>query len=1265
MTQKASIPKQVSLNKLNPRIDPLGVDGTVIARDQTEWRTAEGQPRLSMLNNFGAAGSNGALLLQEPNQDGHENPSTDVNQRRYYMFGFSAKTASSFSAYKEKLISFLKENAEDNDLRELCYTSTARRQVYKYRTSVCASSVGDLVEKLEHAECTEVKKDTVSSVVFIFSGQGSQYISMGKDLFATSTIFRKTVLDCETWLQDSGFPSCLRIIDNEDSTTVDKDDKDILQAMQISIFVVEVALARMWCEWGVQPAMVAGHRYVLILNNDGDDTNYLSIGQYAALVSAGVLRLIDALKIVAIRARLMIEKCPLEATGMLAINRNADDIEKYLSTNPAFQEVSVACCNSPNDCVVGGPLAPLALLKDDLKGKRQYKAALLGNPLAYHTKAMDGILPDLNKAASSVEWSPPRVPVICNVLGRVVAKDERSFTAEFPARHCRQTVLFDQGIQHALSQDPERHITWIEIGPHPSIIPMVKSQASCKQHFFVVSMRKSVNPWSTLSEAQGQLYRSNVAVNWLDTFVETPSPKCTSLPSYQFDYKDFLVEYPRESTNSKSGPESASTGYEFLARQLGVSSSSSPNEMVFETPIESLSQYVTGHIVCGFALCPASVYHEIVFAAVELFVRGERGSDQQQTSSHINVLSQISYLNPLIYVDDSKRVIRASIHGSDRDKDDVQSFEVSSYEPSNPKDITKHCKGVVKRHSRNSEESKFSMLHAQIQKPMSLLESMNSIQIFRTRAIYEKLFTRVVTYSKTYQAVQSISVSDDGTEAVAAVELPPLEATPKANFAVNPVFMDVILHVAGFIANLAAGQDEAFICKEVKSARVIMHESEIRKPFKIYCSNTNVAEGTIGNGYAMNLSGQLLAVFKGMHFTRVKLRAVQASFKHVSGAAHAPSGANGHAMSKEKDHSSRQPVEASSLGKTDNNPPQARPSATMNVKTIIADVCGTGGISISSESDLEGLGIDSLMILELGSRIQETVNATITSQELTACETVKDIEALVASKTTGTSQPGVDAVSSSTPTHKAREPSPVRSPGSSVPSIIVEICGVDASTVTSKTELESLGIDSLMMFELEDKFKEISSESLEGNTLASCKTVGDIEGLLGLEKRSNNAHPPQRDGGSLRPVLEQRGSSSSASSRVFSDSPSRLSTPQPSTPPTRASSTSPHPESTPSMLPPIGLAKLSSLEDPLSLIQSGGHGGTTQPLVLIHDGSGVSIPYRSIGNLGRPLWGMSNPKTFGTETWTDLDAMAQAYAVEISANIKAPVILGGKLTITL
>ncbi len=186
-------------------------------------------------------------------------------------------------ADKKLLIPFLKDNADTIDLCDVCYTSTARRQIYNYRSSISASSMGELAEKLEHADYTEVKKGAVSLVIFVFSGQGSQYISMGRELLYTSTIFRKTVLDCESWLQNSGFPGCLRIIDQEAEGAEDPNSQEYLQAMQISIFVVEVGLARMWGEWGVQPAMVTGHRYVAI-SSESSDSN-LEIGFWSLACS--------------------------------------------------------------------------------------------------------------------------------------------------------------------------------------------------------------------------------------------------------------------------------------------------------------------------------------------------------------------------------------------------------------------------------------------------------------------------------------------------------------------------------------------------------------------------------------------------------------------------------------------------------------------------------------------------------------------------------------------------------------------------------------------------------------------------------------------------------------------------------------------------------------------------------------------------------------------------------------------------------------------
>ena len=1293
MTQNASIPKQVALQNLNPRIDPLGVDGTVIARDRTEWTQVAGQPRIAMLNNFGAAGSNGALLLQEPSQDGQRNPATELEPRPTHVFGFSAKSVSSLAAYKKVLIPFLKDNADSLDLCNVCYTSTARRQIYSYRSSVYASSMSELVEKLEKVDHTEVRKQEAPGVIFVFSGQGSQYISMGRDLFKTSAIFRKTVLDCESWLQDEGFPSCLRVINYEDEASEDFSTEEEFQAMQISIFVLEVGLARMWCEWGMRPVMLTGH----------------SIGQYAALVIAETLDLIDALKIVAFRARLMIEKCPLGTTGMLAVNRSTSEMENYISTTSLYQDLSIACCNSPHDCVVGGPLELLQGLKVDLKENHKCKSTMLGNPMAYHTKAMEPILVDLTKIAASIKWSSPKIPVICNVLGQVVETNESSFTADFPAQHCRQSVKFEQGIEDALSnylENGTKPTTWLEIGPHPSIISMVKSQASNKNHAFVPSMRKSVPPWETLCEAQSLLYRSQSSVNWSSIFSDSLQPKCTNLPSYQFDYTDFLVEYPHETGTATAIAESRSTGFEFLSQYIESPSSSDSEEMVFETSIGILAEYITGHLVCGFALCPASVYHEMALAAAELFEK-RQNSESNATSSHTNMLSQISYLNPLIYVGDNPRTIKVTISLLDRNHKDTTSFKVSSYDPANSKQTTHHCQGHVKRQPLGAVESKLMMLHAQLRKPVAVFENTESTELFRTRAIYEKLFPRVVTYSKMYQAVQSMSISADGAEALATVVIPDSHATTGSSFAVNPVFMDVLLHVAGFVANLAAEDEDAFICKEVKSARVVMAPSDLQKPIKVYCSNTNVADGnsTIGNGYALSSTGKLLAVFKGMHFARVKLAKIAAGFRHISGAT---------------DRTQKTPEIKTSNGRSNGTQPSTNPAPgeaddaarpvdappVIDSKSIVAEVCGVEASSISSESELEALGIDSLMIHELGSRIQKAANTVFTNDELTACVTIKDVEALVASKGENAPEVGADQVTSVPPLSKPssngnHQTDSANSPSRSAIPIIVEICGVEASDINAKTELESLGIDSIMGFELEDKLKQRYSPDLDGEALASCKTVGDVDGLLaqGNEVKEEIAEekttPPPTNNRLKRPQLQAYSSSSSESNRATSIS-TPASTPRYSTPPTRETSTSPHPGVDPKLLqkclpkrqtseisprhsrkptrtpsesphPSVdpttwlkGVPKQLNLEDPLTLIQPSQKETISQPIVLIHDGSGVSLKYRNLHSLDRQLWGMSNPKAFSTDTWPDLNSMARAYAVKISATIAGPIILGGE-----
>lgn len=268
MLQHSKIPPQPLLETLNSRIDELGTDGALINQQAASWNVSDGKLRLAMLNNFGAAGSNAALILQEylkPRIPAEEKSSSDMT----YCFGTSAKDEETLQRIKQELIAFLasdsnSDSGSDFDLEipslaDLCYTSTARRQLHKYRLSCTASSVPDLVDKLKQARVVEATDDQ-PPVVFLFSGQGSQYLGMGKGLMEMFPEFNRTVMRCHRSLIEWGMPSCLDVINPPSDTERDPQNASQLQAFQTGVFVLEVALAQLLVSFGIYPDVVAGHR---------------------------------------------------------------------------------------------------------------------------------------------------------------------------------------------------------------------------------------------------------------------------------------------------------------------------------------------------------------------------------------------------------------------------------------------------------------------------------------------------------------------------------------------------------------------------------------------------------------------------------------------------------------------------------------------------------------------------------------------------------------------------------------------------------------------------------------------------------------------------------------------------------------------------------------------------------------------------------------------------------------------------------------------
>ena len=176
MLKHLEVPPQILLENLNHKIQDLGSDGAVISRDGAAWPRPSSHPRLALLNNFGAAGSNGALILQEYGEKKSDEKLEGLDQDQSYMLGFSARSETALLEYRDALISQIQKPVDSASLRDIIYSSTARRQVFDHRIAVVGSSTEDFVDKLKTAQIFNIRESTESGphAVFAFSGQGSQ-----------------------------------------------------------------------------------------------------------------------------------------------------------------------------------------------------------------------------------------------------------------------------------------------------------------------------------------------------------------------------------------------------------------------------------------------------------------------------------------------------------------------------------------------------------------------------------------------------------------------------------------------------------------------------------------------------------------------------------------------------------------------------------------------------------------------------------------------------------------------------------------------------------------------------------------------------------------------------------------------------------------------------------------------------------------------------------------------------------------------------------
>lgn len=526
--QKDFLPKHIGIqSEINPIISKdLEKRNCGLTMENTARPRIAGKKRVQIVNSFGAHGGNTTILLE----DAPVKLRIGEDPRTTYPVTISAKGKHSLKGNIEQLLAFLDENPETN-LGDLSYTVCARRIHHNTRIATSASSISQLqkflVSSLEKAGEARPIPTSPPAIAFAFTGQGAFYRGIGAQLFDNFPYYRQQVIQLDRIAQQFGFPSVIPAVKG----TIEEGFSPLIA--QLTIVVVQIALARFWALLGVKPSAVIGH----------------SLGEYAALVVAGVISAADAIFLVGKRAQLTLAVCEIGSHVMLSVRASPEDIEKVSTSRDSYE---ISCMNSPEDTVISGVRKNIEATRAALESNG-VKCTLLDIPFAFHTAQMDPMLESFEEIAKHVPFKTPSVPIISPLLNDIVF-DGKTVNANYLSRASRHPVNF----VHALEAGQDLGVfddktIWLDIGPHPICASFIRS---CLPKAKVVSsLRKNEDSFATISGSLAMLHTEGIPVSFNEYFLpHEKAHNLLTLKAYKWNEKNYWIQYVGTWTLDKAFP---------------------------------------------------------------------------------------------------------------------------------------------------------------------------------------------------------------------------------------------------------------------------------------------------------------------------------------------------------------------------------------------------------------------------------------------------------------------------------------------------------------------------------------------------------------------------------------------------------------------------------------------------------------------------------------------------------------------------------------
>ena len=744
--------------------------------------------------------------LNHPSSNGQH--SNGHEAEKVELLSISGKTEQALKSNAGAFSEFLKNDA--TPLNSICQTAVFRRSAFPHRLTIAGRNKSDMLDSLQAYLQDETRPGMSYRIAsgkkrklgFIFSGQGPQWYAMGRELIATSSVFKETILKIEAHFAELADWSLLEEMSRDEETTKISDTR----IAQPAIMAIQIALVELWKSWGIKPEGTVGH----------------SIGEVAAAYTAGALTLEQAVQVIYHRSR-----GQNKATGkgkMLAVALTEKEARQAIKGLEA--KVSIAAINGPNMIALSGDVDALEKVENEMARKEIFHRYLKVT-VPFHCHHMEPLKDELIDSLKDLQSSPAKLPLYSTVTGN--KEDGLHLDSDYWYSNVRETVYFTDALQSMINDGFD---TFIEIAPHPVLTVGANdllAQNDVKNALIVPSLRRKEDEEVTMVNSLGLLHANGFSIDWTH-FMGRPS-QLVSLPKYQWQHQKYWYEN-EASRVSRLGNE---FNHPFLKEVK--QSANETSRFIWDLSInKAYHPYLEGHKVDGSVVFPATAHLEVAQAVAQMSFKDAP-----------IFLQNIRLDSALFLPEDGNVAARLEVTSDEGD------YTIYSKNEGDQEQLwNQHVTGKINYIGDEFHSSSFDL-----QQLKNTVTEAVSVPDF-----YVSLKEDGLNYGDTFRCLHKL-YKNEHMEVLSAVSLSNAESEEAHKYLVHPALLDACLHSI-FAAKKVNREEKRGIYLPVAVDSYKIHRPAGSQVWCYIKVSEASNEFLCGDYWLMNEDGVLLAEMKGL-----------------------------------------------------------------------------------------------------------------------------------------------------------------------------------------------------------------------------------------------------------------------------------------------------------------------------------------------------------------------------------------------------------------